>query len=439
MGSVSVKLRLSIWLTLPVFVAGCIRQPALEPAIVTGPSMGHRFPGEHRKANCPDCNYPIVCDAAQGPDSGRAFCPMCGCMKLEWEQMPVVPGMHCEIDVSHRQPNRWDVVAIGLPEPETGREFGIKRVIGLPGETVLFRDGDLFIDGVIVGKPVQVQRDLWQPVFDSAWMPVGNNLMDRFSPDEDESGVENDFWRSEGSRLAFEPGNLAENLVTLSYIHRPGYPHSGQQASDCLIRDHYSYNQGVSSTMLPVRDLAVEMLIDGDVGAGLVLDFSLSEEFSIAVRIGFENGDRISISVDQPDSGVVTVAQADRRVSLLVSVIDRCCLVQLDGQTVLELPLERMSLAKPNTGPEQNFPLPQLAIGAWGGNLEIARIRIWRDTMLVWADPFDGTFDEGREVTIPPGNYFVVGDNLPVSRDSRNWPAVFVPEGKILGLVKSAK
>ena len=42
----------------------------------------------------------------------------------------------------------------------------------------------------------------------------------------------------------------------------------------------------------------------------------------------------------------------------------------------------------------------------------------------------NGTFGE-KEVQVPPGNYYVLGDNSPVSRDSRYWG--YVPEDNMVG------
>ena len=47
----------------------------------------------------------------------------------------------------------------------------IKRVVGLPGETVTIRDGDVYINGAIARKPPDVQAEIWMPVFDSLFEP----------------------------------------------------------------------------------------------------------------------------------------------------------------------------------------------------------------------------------------------------------------------------
>jgi signal peptidase I len=44
-------------------------------------------------------------------------------------------------------PRRGDVVVLKLPEPVT-RDMLIKRVVGLPGETIEIRDGKVWINGV---------------------------------------------------------------------------------------------------------------------------------------------------------------------------------------------------------------------------------------------------------------------------------------------------
>ena len=48
-------------------------------------------------------------------------------------------------------PHRGDVVVIRVPSQ--GEELLIKRVVGLPGETVEMRDGQVYIDGQLLDEP----------------------------------------------------------------------------------------------------------------------------------------------------------------------------------------------------------------------------------------------------------------------------------------------
>ncbi|NLF76883.1 MAG: signal peptidase I [Chloroflexi bacterium] len=71
------------------------------------------------------------------------------------------PGIHIEIPVVNvslfdktwcaRIPTRGDVVIFEYPR-DPSRDF-IKRVIGLPGETVEVRNGQVYVDGVLMPEP----------------------------------------------------------------------------------------------------------------------------------------------------------------------------------------------------------------------------------------------------------------------------------------------
>ena len=68
------------------------------------------------------------------------------------------PGLHTDQrlvveKVSYRfhGPRHGDIVVLRVPSQ--GEELLIKRVIGLPGETVEIRDGHVYIDGQLVDEP----------------------------------------------------------------------------------------------------------------------------------------------------------------------------------------------------------------------------------------------------------------------------------------------
>ncbi|HTV61328.1 MAG TPA: signal peptidase I [Verrucomicrobiae bacterium] len=50
------------------------------------------------------------------------------------------------------EPRRGDIVAIRLAGPH---EMLLKRIIGLPGETVAFSDGQVLINGVVLNEPYE--------------------------------------------------------------------------------------------------------------------------------------------------------------------------------------------------------------------------------------------------------------------------------------------
>jgi len=55
--------------------------------------------------------------------------------------------------------------------PRQLHELAVKRVVGLPGEIVQIRHGDVYIDGQIARKPLAVQRALAIPVDDAYYWP----------------------------------------------------------------------------------------------------------------------------------------------------------------------------------------------------------------------------------------------------------------------------
>ncbi len=76
------------------------------------------------------------------------------------------------------EPRRGDVVALRLRE-SGGSVLYLKRVVGLPGERIGFRDGRLLVDGVVHEEPYLVYDYHWdrEPVLCEAneYFLVGDN------------------------------------------------------------------------------------------------------------------------------------------------------------------------------------------------------------------------------------------------------------------------
>ena len=187
-----------ISLTIAFTVAMAFRGFVLEGFVIPTGSMGPTLMGEHVRFLSPATafEYPADSQVARG-------------MALTNDQraLPVVdPMLSTRVPIEARppaaiaaqaragdrvavlkplfafsSPKRWDVVVFKNPtDPVGDTQNYIKRLVGLPNETVLLFDGDVFTGPVdapvrdlrIERKPEFVQRALWQPVHDSDFQPV---------------------------------------------------------------------------------------------------------------------------------------------------------------------------------------------------------------------------------------------------------------------------
>jgi hypothetical protein len=139
----------------------------------------------------------------------------------------------------------------------------------------------------------------------------------------------------------------------------------------------------------------------------------------IALYCGSELVREVTIGwVDWQRSGVVELALLDRRV-----------LAAIDGRTVL---VQAVS----STEATPSLPLSQpLAIGAVSAEVRISELHIYRD--LYFLHPWGHSADWEMEGALSSDEIFVLGDNCPLSDDSRNWEQPGVSVRNVLGYVEA--
>ncbi|MFI4875023.1 MAG: signal peptidase I, partial [Blastopirellula sp. JB062] len=128
---------------------------------IAGPSMAPTFLGPHYQVDCPACKRRFAIDATRGP-LPYATCDRCG-TKAPVENAPARPG-----DVIQADPGkiaRFDLVM--FQDPENRGQLVTKRVVGLPGETLACRQGDLWINGQRYQKSWEELEALAIPVYET--------------------------------------------------------------------------------------------------------------------------------------------------------------------------------------------------------------------------------------------------------------------------------
>jgi len=139
----------------------------------------------------------------------------------------------------------------------------------------------------------------------------------------------------------------------------------------------------------------------------------------VTCQVRLAAGARLRLVATLADQQQVVSPPLTEGGEVLWSLFDRQALLAVDGQVVWrELQAARWP------GP------PQLGVLA-SGAAEVAELTVWRDAYY-HTRPVDRWPAGGR--TVPASAYFVVGDNVAISDDSRSWLTAEVPERMLVGI-----
>lgn len=158
------------------FVTVILRPFIYEAYYIPTNAMAPTILGEHWTSTCPECGEPNYCSPRHERFGGDG--PMC--MICERFHIAEVDVTDKKIAVGERilvakflNPRRWDLVVFQYPTKPS--IMYVKRLVGLPGETIVIKDGSVWVDGVKQTPPdvirdLEYGTELWQmPQTEVAW------------------------------------------------------------------------------------------------------------------------------------------------------------------------------------------------------------------------------------------------------------------------------
>ena len=371
--------------------------------------------GDHVDATCPECMFAFSWDSQADDDARPAVCPNCGARFTPPLPRRVLAGDRVLVNraaFEFRRPRRWETVIFhrGLDD----QDLVVKRIVGLPGEDIEIIDGDIYVNGAIQRKNLREQRALRILVHDDDRA----GPTPRWGPADPGSN-----WTRQNKRWVHAE-NAGDEIGWLVYNHLP-------------ITDYNFYNCGRfqrSEMIHPIADAAMSFRVVDIHGCGLLSLRATDgrDEFLAQIDPGAEKyvvrknwkDSRTRVEV----SGDLSGPLRDRTIE--VSLFDRQFLLAIGGRTVAEL--EASTSGRPPGHHVLMVGDQPLAIGAQGIGIVVDRLRVYRD--VYYTEPPSAASRAGAKWHVPKDEYFVLGDNSPLSIDSRTWTGdCFVSHKSLVG------
>jgi len=385
-------------------------------------------------------------------------CPSCGTSECQVNH-PVAGQSVLARAVTPDQPiKRWQCVVFGGTQQNdeqtasTGQsELQVKRVWGLPGETIELRDGEVWINQQKLQKSIDQLRHLAVPVsrfpsdVRSDWYQV-----DISSPVDSLVAVETLGQFSElasGSspavasgcpRLVPGPAEPKKRLLLseptrLEWRHRNWLDitgpvsSTGPQVYSAVLNDN-CMNHSTSMNLVPVSDLLMTIQLSDDLGrladqphadhaprreTHLRLQCRyLGAQYTADLVIGASNDAPLKLA-EFAKGELVNANESPNQISM--GGWDGRVWLQMNGLT----PVELRPTTDSDPSEDQSDHVTRFSIELLSGKLSIDRLMVHRDLYLQvdQRDPRNGFH---APVRLPENHYYVIGDNLPISIDSRN-------------------
>lgn len=419
---------------------------------IDGGSMAPGLLGPHANLECSSCGVSFAVGIEDEATLERpAACPNCG-GQVERDPAAIAGGDSVVVDrraFQFRAPRRYEVAS--LLEPNKASQLCVKRVVGLPGERVAIRGGDVFIDGQISRKSLAEQQAVALTVYDNSFQATDVSA----SPARWRSEGTASRWRAAGGGFSAgaddRPPRSADDWLVYHHLVRVG---DSAEFVESPVLDTQAYNQ-TRPIVDPhvVSDLALAMDVQAEEPGKILLCAAnlLSDDNRrfVPLRAGdgdFRNSSKVYCTLDVATgvwelrgpqrtlaSGEAWPLADGRTHSLYFSLFDRQALLAVDGQVVFAHALDEMAEQSTAPTPDDNEaeaarpqPLPPktsasrpFAIASNCAALRITALRIERDVYYTPVGAgFDGSAD-GAETQLADDEFFVLSDNSRLGFDSR--------------------
>ncbi|MCE9619662.1 MAG: S26 family signal peptidase [Planctomycetes bacterium] len=452
----------------------------LEGFVIPTGSMGPTLLGDHVRVRSDATGYAYTVDGGSVFDNGApptARAPMIdpmvtrqfpmGEMELGRLRQQVVGGdrvLVLKYVPWIFEPQRWDVAVFKNPPDPIGiSQNYIKRMVGLPSESLVLVDGDVFTGAPdaapdalrIQRKTEMAQRAVWQPVWRNDWAPIELKKLESnwkhawpgpaFLP----SGEKKSAWTAGDTRIWRWPDSAATQLEWSS----ENFP----------VSDWNAYNVWRRSFEFPMSDIRLSAALEFDQPEKAAANVTLNTR-GLRIEAAVDNAAK-SIEISVKTNGSATepprvlaqqksaLATADRHLDLEFWHVDQAVWLFVNGTKIACLPYE---FAASGTTPEMRLvasgidpahyrndpvaakpaPMQSLSMNFSGSpvtirNMELDRDLYYQPGILLPGNQtaVNGSIIMGKAYAtdiddparLGPDDYLMLGDNSPASRDGRFW------------------